>query len=53
VRVQQRSDGAECALEVETVEGAFVRVAFRASALPVELDGIAPGEVTAGIAASH
>lgn len=45
VRVQQTSDGAECALEVETADGALIRLAFRATALPEQLDGIAPGEV--------
>ena len=45
IRVQQDEDGRECALEVETVGGAFLRLAFRATALPEELDGIAPGEV--------
>jgi len=53
VRVQRRSDGAESALEVETVEGAFVRVAFRAVARPEQVDGVAPGELTATFAASH
>jgi hypothetical protein len=38
-------DGAECALEVDTAEGAFIRLAFRATALPEQLDGIAPGEM--------
>ena len=45
VRVQETEDGAECALEVDTVDGAFTRLAFRATALPEQLDGIAPNEV--------
>jgi hypothetical protein len=50
VRVQQRHDGAVCALEVETVDGALVRLAFRATALPEQLDGVAPNELGAGMA---
>ena len=46
IRVQKTDVGAECALEIETVTGGFVRVAFRATARPEELDGAAPGEVT-------
>jgi hypothetical protein len=45
VRVQEADNGAEWALEVDTAEGAFMRIAFRATALPEQLDGIAPGEV--------
>jgi hypothetical protein len=51
VRVQRTSDGAERALEIETVDGAFVRVAFRATVPPDQLDGIAPGEIAAEAAA--
>lgn len=47
MRVQQTRDGADRALEVDTVDGAFVRIAFRAIASPEQLDGLAPGEVTA------
>ena len=44
--VDRREDGADRALEID--QGAdFVRIAFRASALPEELDGIAPAELTA------
>jgi hypothetical protein len=46
IRVQKADDGADCALEIDTVTGGFVRVAFRASARPEELDGLAPGELT-------
>lgn len=45
VRVQQNGDGAERALEVETADGALIRLAFRATARPEQLDGIAPGEL--------
>jgi hypothetical protein len=48
VRVQETSDGAERALEVDTADGAVVRIAFHATALPEPLDGIAPGEVKVG-----
>jgi erythromycin esterase-like protein len=41
----QTDDGAERALEVETAEGGLMRLAFRAVALPEQLDGVAPGEV--------
>jgi hypothetical protein len=51
VRVQRASDGAERALEVETADGALVRVAFRAVVPPEQLDGVAPGEVAAEVAA--
>jgi hypothetical protein len=47
VRVQEANDGAEWALEIDTAEGAFMRIAFRATALPEQLDGIAPGELRA------
>jgi hypothetical protein len=40
VRVQA-ADGAERALEIETADGGFVRLAFRATALPEQLDGVA------------
>ena len=45
IRVQETDRRAVCALEVETVDGAFIRVAFRAVALPEQLDGIAPHEL--------
>jgi hypothetical protein len=44
VRVQT-DDGAERALEVESADGGFIRLAFRATALPEQLDGIAPDEL--------
>jgi dienelactone hydrolase len=47
MRVQQMSNGAECALEVDTADAGFIRLAFRAAALPEQLDGVAPGELSA------
>lgn len=38
-------NGAERALEIDGGGGEFVRLAFRATALPEELDGIAPAEL--------
>lgn len=46
VRVQT-DNSAERALEVDTADGGFIRLAFRATALPGELDGVAPGELMA------
>jgi hypothetical protein len=46
IRVQQSEEGAEIALEVETAAGAFIRLAFRATALPDQLDGVAPAELS-------
>ena len=46
LRVQETEDGIERALEIETVDGALVRIAFRAAARPDQLDGLAPGEAT-------
>ena len=39
LRVQQTLDGAEAALEVDTAAGALIRLAFRATALPEQIDG--------------
>ena len=44
LRVQEIEEGTECALEIETVDGALIRVAFRAAPRPDQLDGLAPGE---------
>jgi hypothetical protein len=41
----QTEDRGERALEVETADGGFIRLAFRATALPEQLDGLAPGEL--------
>jgi hypothetical protein len=46
VRLQRTDDGLAHALEIEAVDGVLVRVAFRATAAPEQLDGLAPGEVT-------
>ena len=43
--VDRRDDGAERALEVDSAGAEFVRVTFRATALPEALDGIAPAEL--------
>lgn len=40
-----REDGAERALEIDGAGGEFVRLVFRATALPEEVDGIAPAEL--------
>jgi hypothetical protein len=48
LRIQQTDIGAVQALEIETLEGQFIRLAFRATALPEQLDGLAPGEVDLG-----
>ena len=48
IRVQHTDEGAEWALEVETADGAFVRLAFRATTLPDQLDGLVPGELSTG-----
>jgi hypothetical protein len=45
IRIQQTDEGAEAALEVETAAGALIRLAFRATALPDQLDGLAPKEL--------
>jgi hypothetical protein len=45
LRVQETENGTERALEIETVDGALIRIAFRAVARPDQLDGLAPGEV--------
>jgi hypothetical protein len=50
VRVEETDDGIASGLEIDSADGAFVRVAFRATALPEQLDGLAPGEA-AGVAA--
>lgn len=46
LRVQETEDGIERALEIETIDGALIRIAFRAAARPDQLDGLAPGEVS-------
>ena len=44
--IQQTDIGAVQALEIETLDGQFIRLAFRATALPEQLDGLAPGELS-------
>jgi hypothetical protein len=46
IRIQQTNLGLVQALEVETVHGQFVRLAFRATAMPEQLDGVARGELS-------
>lgn len=53
LRVQETEDGIERALEIETVDGALVRIAFRAAARPDELDGLAPSEATDGVSSTQ
>ena len=48
----QSDDGAERALEVDTADGGFIRMAFRATALPEQLDGVAPRELIAEASAT-
>lgn len=43
--IDTRADGAERALEIEAARGDFVRLAFRATARPEEMNGVAPAEV--------
>jgi hypothetical protein len=43
--VDRTLDGAERALEIDAAGGVFVRIAFRATALPEEVDGMAPAEL--------
>ena len=48
VRVQHTDEGVEWALEVDTADGAFIRLAFRGTTLPDPLDGLVPGEPDTG-----
>lgn len=48
--VDTREDGAERALEIDGVRGEFVRLVFRATARPEEVDGIAPAELADDLA---
>jgi hypothetical protein len=45
LRIQQTDIGAVQAIEADTLDGQLIRLAFRATALPEQLDGLAPGEV--------
>ena len=46
LRIQETDIGAVQALEIDGPDGQFIRLAFRATALPEQLDGLAPGELT-------
>jgi hypothetical protein len=48
VRVQHTDDGAEWALEIDTADGGFIRLAFRATTQPDQLDGLVPRELNTG-----
>lgn len=52
LRVQETEEGVERALEIETLDGALIRIAFRAAARPDQLDGLAPGEASDAISAA-
>jgi hypothetical protein len=47
LRIQETDIGAVQALEIDGPDGQFIRLAFRATATPEQLDGLAPGELTA------
>lgn len=47
LHIEQDDRGAERALEIATAAGGLFRLAFRATALPEELDGVAPREMYA------
>ncbi len=47
LRIQQTDIELVQALEIDGSDGQFIRLAFRATALPEQLDGLAPGELTA------
>ena len=46
LRVQETDIGLVQALEIDGPEGQFIRLAFRATAMPEHLDGLAPEELT-------
>ena len=43
VRIQETDIGLAQAIEIERLDGWFIRLAFRATALPEQLDGLATG----------
>ena len=47
LRIQQTDIGLVQALEIEGSDGQLIRLAFRATAMPEQLDGLAPGELMA------
>jgi hypothetical protein len=46
LRIQETDIGLVQALEIDGSDGQFIRLAFRATALPEQLDGLAPEELT-------
>ena len=46
LRIQHTDIGAVQALEIDTLDSQFIRLAFRATALPEQLDGLAPSELS-------
>jgi hypothetical protein len=46
VRIQQTESGLVHALEIDGSDGQLIRLAFRATAMPEQLDGLAPGELS-------
>jgi hypothetical protein len=46
LRIQQTNLGLVHALEIETAHGQFIRLAFRATAMPEQLDGLARAELS-------
>jgi hypothetical protein len=48
LRIQQTDVCVDQALEFDVPDGQFIRPAFRATALPEQLDGLAPGEPGGG-----
>ena len=47
LRLQEIEPGLTQAMEIDTADGQLIRVAFRATARPEQLDGVAPGELPA------
>ena len=47
LRIQRTDIGLAQALEIDGSDGQLIRLAFRATAMPEQLDGLAPGELTA------
>lgn len=47
LRIHLTDLGVVRALEIDGSDGQFIRLAFRATAMPEQLDGLAPGELIA------
>jgi len=45
MRIQETDIGLAQALEIDGLDDQFIRLAFRATAMPEQLDGLAPGEL--------